>query len=213
MLQSHIIPQISVVITTYNRANLLVRAIESVLQQSFTDFELIIVDDGSTDNTTDIIKPYLQKYGFIRLISHKNRKQPLSLNTGIQLSQGIFITFLDSDDEYLPNHLALRFAYLQEHQEMQIIHGGLEIIGNPYVPDKHDITQQIHLDNCVAGGTIFGYKSAFLALGGFIELPYSSDSDLIDRAILMGLGVARVNFPTYRYYRDTADSICNNLKK
>lgn len=203
--------KISVIITTYNRSSLLIRAIDSVLNQTFKEFELIIVDDGSTDNTTQIVESYLYSYDNIRFVKHKNRKQALSLNTGIQIAQGNFITFLDSDDEYLPTHLESRFNYMQSFPETDILHGGMEIIGNPYVPDKFDTSQQIHIDDCVAGGTIFGKKDIFFELDGFLEIPYSSDSNFIDRALSQNFVVKRSYQKTYRYYRDSQDSICNNL--
>ncbi|TAD96383.1 MAG: glycosyltransferase family 2 protein [Bacteroidetes bacterium] len=203
--------KISVIITTYNRSSLLIRAIDSVLNQTFKEFELIIVDDGSTDNTTQIVESYLYSYDNIRFVKHKNRKQALSLNTGIQIAQGNFITFLDSDDEYLPTHLESRFNYMQSFPETDILHGGMEIIGNPYVPDKFDTSQQIHIDDCVAGGTIFGKKDIFFELDGFLEIPYSSDSNFIDRALSQNFVVKKIYEKTYRYYRDSPDSICNNL--
>jgi len=101
---------VSVVLTTYNRAELLPRAINSVLIQSFCDFELIVVDDHSQDGTAEICEAFTDKR--IRYVQHtENRGLGAARNTGISLAGGEFIAFLDDDDEWLPSKL-----------EKQVIH-------------------------------------------------------------------------------------------
>jgi len=93
---------ISIIIPTYNRADVLSRAVDSVLRQSVTDWELIIVDDGSKDSTDDLVKKYLED-SRVRYIKHaKNSGQNAALNTGIASARGEYCAFLDSDDEWLP---------------------------------------------------------------------------------------------------------------
>ena len=95
---------VSVIIPTYNRASALGRAITSVLEQTFVDFELIIVDDGSTDNTEDIIRSF--KDHRIRFVRHQqNSGVCAARNTGIRAARGEYIAFDDSDDEWLPQKL------------------------------------------------------------------------------------------------------------
>ncbi len=97
-------PAVSVIVPTYNRANLLPRAIKSVLNQTFTNFELIIVDDGSTDNTLEIVRHFNNRR--IRCISHDHTKGgSAARNTGINASRSEYVAFLDSDDEWLPAKL------------------------------------------------------------------------------------------------------------
>ena len=97
-------PTVSVVIPTYNRAHLLGRAIQSVLDQTYQDFELIVVDDGSTDNTEGIVNGFGDHR--IRYIRHKeNRGAAAARNTGIEAARGEYIAFQDSDDEWLPDKL------------------------------------------------------------------------------------------------------------
>jgi len=101
-------PFFSVIIPTYNHAKFISMAIDSVIQQSFDDFELIIVDNASTDNTEEIIKQYQEQYKEynINYIKHeKNLERSASRNTGIENSKGEYICFLDSDDYYLKDHL------------------------------------------------------------------------------------------------------------
>jgi glycosyltransferase involved in cell wall biosynthesis len=99
-------PEVSVIIPTYNRSDLLSRAIRSVLNQTYRNFELIIVDDGSTDNTKQIVGEYQKKDKRIIYIWEKNSGGPAKpKNTGIQNSKGKYIAFLDDDDEWLSKKL------------------------------------------------------------------------------------------------------------
>ncbi len=94
---------ISVIIPTYNREDTISRAIDSVLSQTFKDYELIIVDDGSDDNTREMVKKYENK---INLITNStNLGQNVARNIGLKASNGKYISYLDSDDEFHPNHL------------------------------------------------------------------------------------------------------------
>jgi len=95
---------VSVIIPTYNRALLLSRAVQSVLDQTYQDFELIIIDDGSTDNTGEVINSFHNKK--IKYIQHKkNEGAATARNRGIRASRGEYIAFLDSDDEWLQRKL------------------------------------------------------------------------------------------------------------
>ena len=97
-------PFFSIILPTYNRASFLQRSISSVLNQTFTDFELIIIDDASTDNTKDVIDTFNDER--IRYFKNeKNRERSASRNKGIELSKGKYICFLDSDDSYKVHHL------------------------------------------------------------------------------------------------------------
>ena len=99
-------PKVSVIIPTYNRANLLARAIKSVLNQTFQDFELIVVDDGSTDNTRKVVEEFQKKDSRIKYIFQENSGGPAKpINTGIKNSKGEYITILEDDDEFLPQKL------------------------------------------------------------------------------------------------------------
>jgi glycosyltransferase involved in cell wall biosynthesis len=110
-------PLVSVIIPTYNRGWIVKEAIESVLKQDFTDFELIVVDDGSTDNTAEIL------HGFgsdIRVIKQSNRGVSAARNRGIQASVGRWIAFLDSDDLWLPQKLSRQVDFFNAHPEAPI---------------------------------------------------------------------------------------------
>src|SRR5215831_7640198 len=101
VMQNHS-PSVSVVIPTFNRGCLVVRAIQSVLNQTYQDYEIIVVDDGSTDNTREKLRPYL---GHIQYYYQENRGASSAQNEGIQLAKGEWISILGSDDTWLPNKL------------------------------------------------------------------------------------------------------------
>lgn len=111
----------SVIIPTYNRAHVIERAINSVLNQTFNNFELIIVDDGSIDDTIKIIENIQDSR--IGIIRHNfNKGQNEALNTGINASKGEYISFLDSDDEWLPSMLSMQYLKYCENLDYDCVY-------------------------------------------------------------------------------------------
>jgi glycosyltransferase involved in cell wall biosynthesis len=202
--------EISVILPVYNRAKYLNKSIDSLLNQSYKDWELIGIDDGSKDNSLEVLESYQKNNRNIRIFRQENMKLPLTRNRGIKESSGKFITFLDSDDEYGREHLLSRIEYMKTHPEVDLIHGGVQIIGNEYVRDKDNPKEFIHLSQCTIGATFFGKRIVFLELNGFKNLNYSEDSEFLDRAKQKFI-IEKVNFNTYRYYRDAPDSITNTF--
>lgn len=212
-LNNNKIPLVSVVITVFNRANKLKKAVESVLAQTFGDYEIIVVDDGSTDNPAKFILGNINKGLNIKYLKHRNRGTALSLNAGIKLSEGKFITFLDSDDKYLPEHLDKRVSLFRKNKKLDIIHSTAEIIGsdeNMLVPDARNPSKLIHLEKCVFGATIFGKKKVFELVKGFRDI-YGYDYDFIERC-KKKFYVVKVDFPTYIYNRNSDDSFLTKKK-
>lgn len=103
---------VSVIIPTYNRGYIIKRSIESVLTQTYSDFELIIVDDGSTDNTKEIVESY--KDHRIKYVYQENSGACAARNKGISLAKGKFIAFHDSDDIWLPSKLEVQIKAIEE---------------------------------------------------------------------------------------------------
>lgn len=204
------IPFFSVIMCTFNRNHLISRAIDSLLLQVEKDWECIIVDDGSIDETFHTVKKYVDKYSNVKYIYHSNKGTGLSRNAGILAASGMFITFLDSDDEYHPDHLSIRKTILEEYTNLDLLHGGVDIIGNPYVTDKDDYTKQIHLSECVIGGTFVIPRYKLHQIGGFSNLRYADDADLYQKAVDASWNIAKVDYPTYIYHRDSPDSLCSN---
>jgi len=132
-------PKVSVIIPTYNRADLLPRAIDSVLNQTYRDLELIIVDDGSTDNTKEIVEKYQKKDERIKYLWEENYGGPARpYNLALKQCQGEYIAFLDSDDVWLPEKLEKQIAIFEEYDGK--INLGL-VICEAYVVDldRNDI--------------------------------------------------------------------------
>ena len=103
-------PEVSIILPTYNRADALSRAIASVRQQTFTDWELLVIDDGSTDGTAALVSDIDCR---IRLLRQDNSGCYVARNNGLRASRGRYITFLDSDDEWLPHFLEITTAFLR----------------------------------------------------------------------------------------------------
>jgi glycosyltransferase involved in cell wall biosynthesis len=202
-------PFFSVVLCTFNRAHLLPRALDSLMAQEETSWEAVIVDDGSIDNTAEVVRPFALAHANVRYLYHSNRGLPLSRNTGIAAAVGRYVTFLDSDDAYTPDHLRIRRAILESHPEIDLLHGGVRIIGNPYVPDKYDPDRMLDLHDLVVGGTYVMPRATLAALGGFPVVRYSIDSALYEKIEAAGLRILKTDAPTYLYDRTTPDSICN----
>ncbi len=201
-------PVVSIIMTTYNRDMLIRRAIESLFAQTYSCWELLIIDDGSSDQTFSTVNEYVMRDQRVRYVKHSNRKPALSLNVGLQLSVGRYVTILCSDDEYSPDHLKLRIDYMQNNPQLDFVHGGVEIIGDQYVKDKNDMTKKIHLSQCAIGGTFFGKREIFFDVGGFRNVHYVGDAEFLEN-VSKKFKVEKLAFPTYIYHRETPGSITN----
>lgn len=127
-------PKVSVIIPTYNREKFIGEAIQSVLDQTFLDFEIIVVDDGSTDRTGDVVRAFASEK--IKYIYQPNRGRSNARNHALGRAKGRYIAFLDSDDLYLPGKLALQVVYMEEHPEIGMIYTSARCIGEDGAPAK-----------------------------------------------------------------------------
>ena len=121
-------PAVSVVIATYNRANYLAETIDSVLSQSFQKFELIVVDDGSTDETRRVVAPYGSR---VRYFYQENRGPSAARNLGARNASASWISIQDSDDLCLPNHLETLYGYANKHPESGMVFANGSYLGGP----------------------------------------------------------------------------------
>lgn len=203
-------PAISVIITAYNRRALLPRAIESLRRQTVSTWEAVVVDDGSRDGTRELVADYMARDPRIRYIHQENSGLSTARNTGLRAARAPLMTFLDSDDEYHPRHLEVRLRFFAEHPEVELVHGGLEVVGGPdWVPDRFDPTRKILLADCFVGGTFVMRRHVFEKLGGFRKPDYGDDYDFMTRALELNIRVVRLDEPTYIYHRETPDGMCN----
>lgn len=112
--------EVSVITPTFNRGHLIGEAIQSVLEQNSRDFEIIVVDDGSTDGTADVVKSFSDER--VKYIYQENRGRSNARNHALNIAAGRYIAFLDSDDLYLPGKLELQVAYLDTHPEVGMVY-------------------------------------------------------------------------------------------
>jgi len=171
-----ILPTVSVVIPTYNFGRYLPEAIESILQQTYRDFEIIVIDDGSTDDTKNIIQKYLPS---VRYVRQENGGPSKARNTGIMMSKGKYIAFLDADDIWLPTKLEKQIAHFQRNPECYFVFTEncsfddngiyLEKMGKQEKLMKGNLLENIFLKSSVATPTVMVKSEVFESVGLFDE--------------------------------------------
>ncbi len=165
----------SVILTCYNRGQLIGRAISSILNQTFTIFELVIVDDGSVDNSVEVIKSFTDAR--IKLICHEtNRGQNAALNSGCKIAQYDILAFLDSDDEWLPNCLELYANEFKKNADIGFTYG-LLVDGPRWELGINDSYSQALSQGFISSLiTLSIKKEALLSVGNF-DLRYTICQD------------------------------------
>ena len=176
-------PKIAVIVATFNRAALLQRALVSALQQTFTDFELIVVDDGSRDDTAEVLAGVAAQDPRVRVVHQANAGLAAARLNGFRHSCAEWVTFLDDDDRVLPQHLASRLELTGRFPRVDLWQGGFQTEGDPWVVDYFDRAKLIHTDAVVVGATFFMRRQVFEELGGFRPLPFGDDTDFWARAV------------------------------
>ena len=196
-------PLVSVIIPCYNQAHFLGEAIDSVLAQSYPNFEIIVVDDGSTDNTSEVA----ESYAGVQCIRQTNQRQAAARNAGLGQSNGEYLVFLDADDRLLPEALERGLACFEAHPECALVAGHYRRIGADGSPleemplplvEREYYTEFLRR-NCIAvPATVMYRRSAFEAVGDFYnEVVPCEDYDLY-------LRIAR-QLPIYCYEHVVAE--------
>jgi len=214
-------PQISVVIPVYNGEKTIEESIASVLAQTFTDFELIIINDGSQDNTPNIVQQIIQQTidSRIKLYSYPNRGLATSRNRGITKAQGEYISFLDADDLWTKDKLASQYEALQTHPQAAVAYSGTDWIDEFGNFLKHSSPPSISgniygvllLSNIVGSGSnALIKKEALLITSNFDEsLKASEDWDFLIR-LAAKYEFVRIDAPQI-LYRQSPDSMSSKL--
>lgn len=181
-------PKVSVIIPTYNRSEFIKKSVDSVIEQTFKDFELIIIDDGSKDKTSEIISGYKNK---VIYFYQENKGPAAARNKGIALSKGLYIAFLDSDDTWDKNKLQIQIRQMENNPEFPISHTQEIWYRNGKILNQKNIHKKYNgyifercLPLCAVGmSTIVAKKEIFEKVGFFDEsLPCCEDYDLWLRA-------------------------------
>jgi glycosyltransferase involved in cell wall biosynthesis len=183
-------PKVSIILPLYNGAKWISQAIESVLAQTYKDFELIIVDDGSTDNSREIISSY-QYDKRVHYIYQENRGFSSALNRGINESRGEYIGFIGQDDLYMQNKLKIQVKYLDKHKDVDLLHSnyyfidsngkvrGVRFIKIPKFTSKRKMIEYLFINNFIGFETVLIRRRCFDEVGLFDErMKAFSDHDM-----------------------------------
>ena len=167
---------ISVIIPTYNRVLMIRRAIESVLAQSYQNFEIIVADDGSTDDTKEVLSGYINS-GKIKYIFQNNAGPGAARNAGIEHAKGELVAFLDSDDEWAPDKLEKQIKIFESRGENIAVFSNVEYINennektgelfSKARPYEGKIVKRLLADNFIATSSVIAPKSLIIKAGGF----------------------------------------------
>lgn len=149
-------PRVSVVLPTYNQAQYLPDALDSIFDQTWDDYELIVVNDGSTDETPDILRAYQDRQVFT-VIHQENQKLPRALNTGFRQARGEYLTWTSSDNVMLPQMLEVLVDALDRHPQVGLVYADWEVIDEAGRPlgavqtldfDRHLLMRMNYVNAC-----------------------------------------------------------------
>ncbi|TYS59867.1 glycosyltransferase [Sutcliffiella horikoshii] len=179
---------VSVIIPCFNSEKWIIETIDSVLNQTYSNIEIIVVDDGSTDNTKDVISNYSKR---IKYIYQQNKGPSVARNLGIKKSKGKYVAFLDSDDLWESNKLEKQVEFLENNQNIALVFSNVKVINekgeylythyNNIPKDKKEIITAFFLGKITMNTpTIVAHKKAIQKVGGFQEhLPVREDHFLL----------------------------------
>lgn len=199
--------KISIIMGIYNCAEYLPQAIDSILAQTYTDWELILCDDGSTDNTYDVADEYVQKYRQkIILIRHEtNQFLSASLNDCLKQATGYYVARMDADDKSTPDRFEKQVKFLEDHPDIQLVgtamqwfneEGYLGIVLREHFPDRNSLRKGTPFNHA----TIMTYKEIYDKLGGYTvseRTRRGQDYDLWFRFYAAGYRGANIDDPLY----------------
>ena len=208
--------KVSVIIPAYNGDRYIGEAIDGVLAQTYSDYEIIVVDDGSTDDTERVVQQYGDR---VQYLSQKNQGVAESRNRGLEVAQGEYIAFLDQDDVFLPHKLACQVALLEQDSFLGMVNSGWQIVDRQgkvrSAVQPWQQIPQLSLANLIIWKPVF--LGAMLFRSSWLErspgfdpsLEQTPDVDLVLRLAAMGCSAAWVEQTTVKY-RQHEDNASNN---
>lgn len=200
-------PEVSIILPTFNGEKTIKTAIQSVLRQSFFNWELIIIDDGSTDTTQRCVADYVARDPRISLVVHDTNKGiQASLNQGLSLAQGTFIARIDDDDEWVDERkLQKQVDFLNTHTDVVLLGTSVRVADGQgrvitwYMPALNDetIRNRILGKNCFAHASVMFSREVALQVGGYSELTTVRHCEDYDLWLKMGTQGKFANMPDY----------------
>lgn len=214
-------PRVSVVIPTYNSDRYIVEAIESILNQTYSDYEIIVVDDGSTDRLLEVLEPYRDR---IRYLYQENQGAPVARNTGIEQARGEFVALLDADDFFLPDKFAHQVACFDTQPNVGIVHSGWQLVdesGQQILAEHKPWSGLPQLDlqawllwRPVLPSAMMFRRNWLERVGGFDpDRPPVEDVDLVLRMVAIGCQSAWLRQITVNYRQHGASLTAQNTPK
>lgn len=211
--------KVSVIVPTYNRANVIGRSIKSALDQTYQDFEILIVDDGSTDETFCAVEPLLQLPQVRYLRHEKNKGSQAARNTGIKSARGDYIAFLDSDDTWIPEKTELQLDALDKRGADCVVVTGIWKIQNGVRKQffERQYEGYVYPELLASDGPGYGcllVPRAWLAQIGFLDERISAFADW-DTCISLSklFEFTTVGEPCVNYYQDDPHSVQKNKRE
>ncbi len=215
-------PKVSVIMGIYNGEKTMERAIDSIIAQTYIDWELIICDDCSTDDTYKIASEYAEKDNRIKVIQNeKNMRLAYSLNHCLSVAKGEYIARMDDDDISLPERFEKQVKYLDEHPEMAVVGSAVIVfdengdMGVRGLGIEYPIRKIVNRSTPFAHPTIMMRKSAYDLLEGYTVSPETlraEDLDLWYRFRIAGLNGYTIQEPLLRYCERASDYKKRTLK-
>jgi GT2 family glycosyltransferase len=180
-------PEISVLMPVYNAGRFLAPALESILGQTFSDFELIAIDDGSRDGSAETLARFAARDGRIRVFRQENRGIVATLNRALELARAPLVARMDADDLARPDRFAKQAAHLREHPEVAVVSGAMDIVDEdgaylrtdvfPTLPA--DVANELLHRSCVCHPAVMARTEALRAVGGYRGIvQHAEDYDL-----------------------------------
>ena len=199
-------PLVSVIMATYNDERYIESTVRSVLVQTFNDFEYVIVNDGSTDDTLKILQKLERLDNRITIIDQKNQGVVASRNTAIKKARGKYIAIIDGDDQWIPQKLEWQVAELETDSNLALIGGGIEMINEDdiplgftcFVPDDTAIKYGMTISNQFVHSSVLYRREDALSVGLYPDTCPVEDFDFLSQITMLGK-VQNLPYPVVRY--------------
>lgn len=209
---------ISILMPVYNVENYIDEAIESILNQTYQNFELIVVDDCSTDNTYEHVEKYSRNNSKVKLFkNNENMKICKTLNRALSEAKGDYIARMDGDDISTPDRLEVLMGYLEKHKDISLVGSyliGIDEKSEQFNYKKYPLSNKyIQMSNKYISSVShfwLTYKSVYEALEGYRNIPYAEDYDFLLRGQLLGFKYANVDEYLYLYRLRQGNTVSAN---